>query len=84
MKPGITKRRDQRKIQRLIHSIPRKPLKKSEKPFTKSEKVILSLERYSRIKIFVKAMAEDKAKAEGRTLSNYIEQLIIRDNEESR
>lgn len=32
----------------------------------------------------VKAMAEEKAKAEGRTLSNYIEQLIIRDNEESR
>ena len=32
----------------------------------------------------VKAMAEDRAKSEGRTLSNYIEQLIIRDNEEGR
>lgn len=32
----------------------------------------------------IKAMAEAKAKAEGRTLSNYIEQLIIKDNEESR
>ena len=32
----------------------------------------------------IKAMAEEKAKAEGRTLSNYIEQLIIRDNEEGR
>ena len=32
----------------------------------------------------IKAMAEEKAKTEGRTLSNYIEQLIIRDNEESR
>ena len=29
-------------------------------------------------------LLSEKAKAEGRTLSNYIEQLIIRDNEESR
>ena len=32
----------------------------------------------------VKAMAEAKAQTEGRTLSNYIEQLILKDNEESR
>lgn len=36
---------------------------------------------YMKVKPSIKRMAEEKAKAEGRTLSNYIERLILKDNE---